>query len=85
MLALKDPHPFGVLKKIAFYGKQSKALLFPELPTQLTKPISYLAESGWKQIRRQSQDSPEDQTHEAVSRAGHVTSQESTLVRSSAL
>ena len=33
MLALKDPHPFGVSKKIVFYGKQSKALLFPKLPT----------------------------------------------------
>lgn len=33
MLALNDPHPSGVLKKIVFYGKQSYALLFPELPT----------------------------------------------------
>lgn len=33
MLALNDPHPSGVLKKIIFYGKQSYALLLPELPT----------------------------------------------------
>ena len=33
ILALNDPHPFGVLKKIVFYGKQSNALLFPKLPT----------------------------------------------------
>ena len=33
MLALNDPHPSGVLKKIVFYGKQIYALLFPELPT----------------------------------------------------
>ena len=33
MLALNDPHPSGVLKKIIFYAKQSYALLLPELPT----------------------------------------------------